>query len=137
MTARRLLAGLATVLGLTFGLLCGAAANDGSAVAHAEPAIHHVDDTCGSGYYRNSQGSCIPGPDSSPSGIRCKDGTYSHAKTRQGACSRHGGIADDSGTAGTSDSGGSGSAELGVGSAVIGSSVIGMAFLSTLLFGSS
>ena len=31
-----------------------------------------------------------------PSGAtaRCKDGTYSHAKTHQGACSRHGGVAD-------------------------------------------
>lgn len=31
-----------------------------------------------------------------PSGAtaRCKDGTYSHAKTHQGACSRHGGVAE-------------------------------------------
>ena len=30
-----------------------------------------------------------------PSGAiaQCKDGTYSHAKTHQGACSRHGGVA--------------------------------------------
>ena len=25
---------------------------------------------------------------------KCKDGTYSHAKTHQGACSRHGGVAE-------------------------------------------
>jgi hypothetical protein len=25
---------------------------------------------------------------------KCKDGTYSHAATRRGACSRHGGIAE-------------------------------------------
>jgi len=31
-----------------------------------------------------------------PSGAtaRCKDGTYSHAQTHQGACSRHGGVAE-------------------------------------------
>lgn len=29
----------------------------------------------------------------SNSGIRCNDGTYSHAQNRQGACSSHGGIA--------------------------------------------
>jgi uncharacterized protein YceK len=28
-----------------------------------------------------------------PSGFLCKDGTTSHAKTRRGACSHHGGIA--------------------------------------------
>lgn len=27
-----------------------------------------------------------------PQGIRCKDGTISHARHRQGACSHHGGI---------------------------------------------
>jgi hypothetical protein len=31
-----------------------------------------------------------------PSGAtaRCKDGTYSHSKTHQGACSKHGGVAE-------------------------------------------
>ncbi|WP_083889014.1 DUF3761 domain-containing protein [Gordonia sp. KTR9] len=135
MTARRILAGLAAVFALTLGLLfTGAAA--GGAPAHASPAVHNVDYTCGSGYYENSEGSCIPGPDGSPTGIRCNDGTYSHAENRQGACSRHGGIADDSGEAGAGGDG-SGSAELGFGSAVIGSSVIGIGFLSALLFGSS
>ncbi|WP_078111835.1 MULTISPECIES: DUF3761 domain-containing protein [unclassified Gordonia (in: high G+C Gram-positive bacteria)] len=135
MTARRLLAGLATVLALTIGsLLTGAAIGD--APAGADPAIHEVDYSCGSGWYENSDGNCVPGPDNSPTGIRCKDGTYSHAKNRQGACSRHGGIADGSGTTGAgSDE--SGSSELGVGSAVIGSSVIGAALLGALLFGSS
>jgi len=35
------------------------------------------------------------GVDSNPAGAtaQCKDGTYSHAKTHQGACSRHGGVA--------------------------------------------
>lgn len=34
--------------------------------------------------------------DSNPAGAiaRCKDGTYSHAKTHRGACSRHGGVAN-------------------------------------------
>jgi hypothetical protein len=25
---------------------------------------------------------------------KCKDGTYSHAKSHSGACSKHGGVAD-------------------------------------------
>ncbi|OUC80943.1 DUF3761 domain-containing protein [Gordonia lacunae] len=133
MTARRLLVGFAAVVVLTFGVLI-AGVSGGGATAHADPGGHKVDYTCGSGWYENSEGSCVPGPDSSPTGIRCKDGTYSHAENRQGACSRHGGIADDSGAAGA---GGSGSAELGFGSAVIGSSVIGIGFLGALLFGSS
>lgn len=35
------------------------------------------------------------GVDNNPAGAtaQCKDGTYSHAKTHQGACSRHGGVA--------------------------------------------
>jgi hypothetical protein len=34
--------------------------------------------------------------DANPAGAiaRCKDGTYSHAKTHRGACSRHGGVAN-------------------------------------------
>ncbi|WP_238421016.1 DUF3761 domain-containing protein [Gordonia sp. 'Campus'] len=136
MTVRRLLMNFAAILALSFGLVVGGAAGLG-APAHADPALHQVDYSCGSGNYRNSDGRCTPGPDSSPTGIRCKDGTYSHAETRQGACSRHGGIADDSGTAGTSGSDDGGSSDLGVGSAVVGSSVIGAAFLGALLFGSS
>jgi hypothetical protein len=33
--------------------------------------------------------------DTSPAGAtaQCKDGTYSHSKTHQGACSHHGGVA--------------------------------------------
>jgi hypothetical protein len=33
--------------------------------------------------------------DNGPAGAtaQCKDGTYSHAKTHQGACSHHGGVA--------------------------------------------
>jgi hypothetical protein len=33
--------------------------------------------------------------DKNPAGAiaQCKDGTYSHAKTHTGACSRHGGVA--------------------------------------------
>jgi hypothetical protein len=40
-------------------------------------------------------GSKSPGVDNNPIGAtaQCKDGTYSHAKTHQGACSRHGGVA--------------------------------------------
>jgi hypothetical protein len=34
-----------------------------------------------------------PSPRPAPAGIRCADGTTSTATGRQGACSRHGGIA--------------------------------------------
>lgn len=44
---------------------------------------------------RPSAGKSSPG-NTNPAGAtaRCKDGTYSHAKTHQGACSRHGGVAE-------------------------------------------
>lgn len=65
--------------------------------------------SCGSGYYRNSAGNCIPSPrrpragqaqgllgtSNIPSGAtaRCRDGTYSFSQSRRGTCSRHGGVA--------------------------------------------
>ncbi|MCK8614383.1 DUF3761 domain-containing protein [Gordonia sp. C13] len=132
---KRVLVGVGAVLAMTIGALLGSTA--GSSAAYADtPHLHEVDYSCGSDYYRNSQGSCTPGPDGSATGIRCKDGTYSHAKTRQGACSRHGGIADSSGGAGGGSSD-AGSAEMAFGSAVIGGAFIGTMFLGALLFGSS
>lgn len=106
-------------------------------------AIHTVDGTtparadtvCGSRAYQNSDGVCTPEPDSSPTGIRCKDGSYSHATHRQGACSNHGGI-DESSGAGDPGTGSAvtGSALLGAGA--IGSAMIGSSMLPILLFGS-
>lgn len=65
--------------------------------------------SCGSGYYRNTAGNCIPSPrrprgggaqgllgsSSIPSGAsaRCRDGTYSFSQSRRGTCSGHGGVA--------------------------------------------
>ena len=70
--------------------------------------------SCGSGYYRNSRGNCIPSPrraqpgqpggargllgsgsSNVPAGAsaRCRDGTYSFSQSRSGTCSRHGGVA--------------------------------------------
>ncbi|MEO9329131.1 DUF3761 domain-containing protein [Gordonia aurantiaca] len=131
---RHVLAGVITVLTLTVGSLLGSSAL-GSPAAYADtPLVHQVDYTCGDGYYRNSEGSCTRGPDGSATGIRCKDGTYSHAENRQGACSRHGGIADGSGDgSGSSDTG---SAAMGFGSAVIGGAVVGSLLLGMLAFGS-
>jgi hypothetical protein len=34
------------------------------------------------------------GTDATGATAKCKDGTYSHAASRRGACSRHGGVAD-------------------------------------------
>ena len=43
----------------------------------------------------NSASGSRAGEDNNPAGAiaRCKDGLYSHAKNRRGACSRHGGVA--------------------------------------------
>lgn len=65
--------------------------------------------SCGSGYYRNSSGNCIPSPSRPRSGqtqgalsgsnipagatARCRDGTYSFSQSRRGTCSGHGGVA--------------------------------------------
>ncbi|MGJ0118969.1 DUF3761 domain-containing protein [Williamsia sp. MIQD14] len=133
-TMRRALAAVAATGTLTLAMFTGALAT-GSTVAHADPGpAHTVSDGCGSGYYENSRGSCIPEPDSSPTGIRCEDGTYSHAETRQGACSNHGGIDNGSGS---SASGGDPTAII-LGSFAIGGLALGSAALGPLiLFGSS
>lgn len=65
--------------------------------------------SCGSGYYRNSAGNCIPSPrrprggqtqgvlsaPTIPAGATacCRDGTYSFSQSRRGTCSGHGGVA--------------------------------------------
>lgn len=53
--------------------------------------------SCGTGYYVNSRGNCIPRPrhsNSVPSGAsaQCRDGTYSFSQSRRGTCSHHGGV---------------------------------------------
>lgn len=54
---------------------------------------------CGSGYYENSLGRCIPRPHRTPhnqvpagASARCRDGTYSFSQSRRGTCSHHGGV---------------------------------------------
>ncbi|MGU3290942.1 DUF3761 domain-containing protein [Williamsia sp. M5A3_1d] len=134
MMLRRALASTAVTGALTLAMFTGATAT-GSSVAQADPGpVHTVSDGCGSGYYENSRGSCIPEPNSTPSGIRCKDGTYSHATTRQGACSRHGGIDSGSGSGPTDGD----AAAIILGSFAIGGLALGSAALGPLvLFGSS
>lgn len=53
--------------------------------------------SCGSGYYVNSRGNCVPRPRRSatvPAGAsaKCRDGTYSFSQSRRGTCSHHGGV---------------------------------------------
>lgn len=134
MTMRRVIAATAATGALTLAMFTGSMAT-GGAVAQADPGpVHTVSDGCGSGYYENSRGSCIPEPDSTPTGIRCKDGTYSHAATRQGACSNHGGIDNGSGAGAA---GGDPTAII-LGSFAIGGLALGSAALGPLLlFGSS
>jgi hypothetical protein len=51
------------------------------------------------GYYQATEGAGdaaepqVIDPEPALGGFRCKDGTISHARHRQGACSHHGGIA--------------------------------------------
>jgi hypothetical protein len=52
---------------------------------------------CGSGYYRNVNGVCVPNPTYAPAvpagaTARCRDGTYSFSQNRSGTCSHHGGV---------------------------------------------
>ncbi|MCV7075106.1 DUF3761 domain-containing protein [Mycobacterium szulgai] len=55
---------------------------------------------CGSGYYQNSDGKCIPRPTpGSPGGgappgatAICRDGDYSFSTHHSGTCSGHGGV---------------------------------------------
>ena len=51
--------------------------------------------------YVNSQGEWVPSPTHTPDGqppagasARCRDGTFSFSKSRQGTCSHHGGVAE-------------------------------------------
>jgi uncharacterized protein DUF3761 len=54
--------------------------------------------SCGTDYYRNSDGVCVHRPvssDTAPPGAtaQCRDGTYSFSQHRSGTCSGHGGVA--------------------------------------------
>ena len=55
--------------------------------------------SCGSGYYRNSYGHCVPRPSTDPNlapggpTAQCADGTYSYSEHASGTCSHHGGVA--------------------------------------------
>lgn len=133
MTVRRLFVAAGATVALMFGMLFGTVVG-GAAPAHADtpPPVHEVSYRCGQGYYENSNGGCTRSPGNSPSGIRCKDGTYSYAKTRQGACSHHGGI-DDS--AGTSNSGNGSGSDAATGSAVFGSAALGALTFGSLAIG--
>lgn len=132
--ARRAIAAAGAAGALTVGVLAGQAA-DGTALAQAAPTPgHSVSYECGSAYYMNSDGVCTPSPDAGPSGIKCKDGTYSHAANRQGACSHHGGIDDSAAATDESGSAAVGSAALGVG--IVGSATLGSSLLPALLFAS-
>ena len=51
--------------------------------------------SCSSDKYRNVDGQCVRRPTVSPGSgytARCRDGTYSYSKNRQGTCSHHGGV---------------------------------------------
>ncbi|WP_299573756.1 DUF3761 domain-containing protein [uncultured Williamsia sp.] len=125
------------VLVLAVGVLVAAPTFGGVPAASADTGVaHSVSDGCGSGYYENSRGRCIPTPDGSTSSIRCKDGTYSHAENRSGACSRHGGISGGSGGDSGAADAGVALGVLGVGSAVVGVATLLPLLLGGLLFGS-
>lgn len=135
MRFRRFFAVVGATAVCVLAMMAGAATN-GTSIARADTAYSHsADYECGSGYYENSNGSCTKGPDSAPSGIRCEDGTFSHARTTRGACSSHGGISDGSG--GESSAADAGSLALGslaVGGLlglVLGSSVLGAGLLGS------
>jgi hypothetical protein len=55
--------------------------------------------SCGSAYYRNSRGNCVPRPSTDPTltpdgpTAVCADGTYSYSQSASGTCSHHGGVA--------------------------------------------
>ena len=54
--------------------------------------------SCGSAYYRNSDGHCVLRPTANPpdpagATAQCVDGTYSYSEHASGTCSHHGGVA--------------------------------------------
>jgi hypothetical protein len=61
-------------------------------------AQNNTTGSCGSDYYRNSDGVCVHRPASGPGApagatARCNDGSYSYSTHRSGTCSHHGGVA--------------------------------------------
>jgi Protein of unknown function (DUF3761) len=53
-------------------------------------------DTCPYGTYQATSGDCVERPDYCYRDLtaRCRDGTYSHSESHQGACSHHGGVSE-------------------------------------------
>jgi hypothetical protein len=51
-------------------------------------------DNCPYGTYQATSGDCVERPDYSSRNVTalCRDGTYSHSESHQGACSHHGGV---------------------------------------------
>lgn len=54
-----------------------------------------ISTSCGSGFYRNSNGNCVHSPSNDPVGAtaKCRDGSYSYSQSHRGTCSHHGGVA--------------------------------------------
>jgi hypothetical protein len=56
--------------------------------------------SCGTGYYTNSRGHCVPSPSTDPTLTQdgptaiCGDGSYSYSESASGTCSHHGGVAE-------------------------------------------
>ncbi|MCL2282634.1 MAG: DUF3761 domain-containing protein [Fibromonadales bacterium] len=58
--------------------------------------LMQVEKSCPNGSYTNSKGNTVCSPSKNNVGgatAICKDGTYSYSQSRQGTCSRHGGVA--------------------------------------------
>lgn len=88
---------LAMIAGLSLLFLTPTASFGVSLVQNLKVTAMQSLHECASGYYKNSNGSCVHRPAKAAtwpldSTAKCNDSSYSYSQHRRGTCSHHGGV---------------------------------------------